>query len=301
MVKLTLPDRNIRNGFAQKCQSLAASCTILVMLVTSWGAWAEQPKRPIKLGLTAVILHERYRLLADWRDYLQTRLHRPVEFVTRDSYGEAMDMLQQDKLDFAWISDYLYVRLKRQVRLVAVPFYQGRPYYRSYLIVASSNKRTASLLELRDSVFAFSDPYSTSGYIAPRYQLLEAGEDPNRFFRKTFFTWSNSDVVEAVADGLADAGAVNSFVWNSLHVVQPDLTSRTRIVARSSEYGFPPIVANRSISKADFAEMQQVLFSMTQDRDGMALLKRLNIDRFAPANAQLYQRVANMMRTLGEK
>lgn len=301
MIKLALPIRNTRIRSDWKHRLLAAFCVLWLPSAAPLSAQADQAKRPIRLGLTAVILHEQYRLLTDWREYLQRQLHRPVEFITRDSYGEAMDLLQQDKLDFAWISDYLYVRLRRQVRLVAVPQYLGRPYYRSYLIVSSSDTHAASLVNMRGGVFVFSDPYSNAGYLAPRFQLLKAGEDSNRFFRKTFFTWSNSDVVEAVADGVADAGAVSSFVWDSLAIAQPDLTARTRIAGRSPEYGFPPVVANRSVGKADFQAMQRVLFGMAQDPDGAKLLKGLNIDRFAPADARLYQRVAEMMRALGEK
>ena len=64
-------------------------------------------------------------------------------------------------------------------------------------------------------------------------------------FRKTFFTWAHQDTVRAVAVGLAQAGAVDGYIWETLDRIEPELTRETRVVAKSDWYGFPPIVARR--------------------------------------------------------
>ncbi|MFZ5508517.1 MAG: PhnD/SsuA/transferrin family substrate-binding protein [Pseudomonadota bacterium] len=231
---------------------------------------------------------------------MQRKLNRRVEFVQRGSYRETMDLLRLGKLDFAWICDYPYVYLQSQVRLLAVPLYQGRPYYRAYLIVPAANLHTTSVLQLRDMVFAYADPYSNTGYLAPRYELKRGREDPARFFRKTFFTWSHRGVVEAVASGLAHGGSVDSYIWDSLAIVEPELAAQTRIVSRSPEYGFPPVVAHRTTRQEDFAAMQQLLLGMAADPEGARILKRLNLDGFIPGEPALYNGVAHMMRAFGE-
>lgn len=272
-------------------------------LCASVGAWAAEPARskPVRVGLTPAFLHDQHGLLEEWRRYLESRLRRPVVFIQRDSYRETMDLLRLEKLDFAWICDYPFVHLKKQVKLLAVPLYQGRPYYRSYLIVPASNPHTTSILQLKNMVFAYADPYSNTGYLAPRYELHKSGEDPARFFSKTFFTWSHRKVVEAVAFGLANGGAVDSFVWDTLALVQPDLTAKTRIVSRSPEYGFPPVVAHRSVGDDEFRVFQKVLIDMTADPAGKELLRRLNLDGFATNDPKLYDSVAQMMRAFGEE
>jgi phosphonate transport system substrate-binding protein len=269
----------------------------------SLNGWTAEPLRntPVRVGLTPAFLHDQHGLLEEWRRYLEARLKRPVAFIQRDSYRETMDLLRLEKLDFAWICDYPFVHLKKQVRLLAVPLYQGRPYYRSYLIVPASNPHTTSILQLKNMVFAYADPYSNTGYLAPRYELFQAGEDPAKFFSKTFFTWSHHKVVEAVAFGLANGGAVDSYVWDSLAVVQPGLTAKTRIVSRSPEYGFPPFVAHRSVQEEEFRVFQKVLTDMTTDPAGQALLKRLNLDGFSRNDPKLYDSVAQMMRAFGEE
>ncbi len=293
MKTISLPASNARRFLAG----------FLVFCTLSFGAFAAEPLRntPVRVGLTPAFLHDQHGLLEEWRRYLEVKLRRPVHFIQRDSYRETMDLLRLEKLDFAWICDYPFVHLKKQVRLLAVPLYQGRPYYRSYLIVPATNPHTTSMLQLKNMVFAYADPYSNTGYLAPRYELFKAGEDPAKFFSKTFFTWSHRKVVEAVAFGLANGGAVDSFVWDTLAVVQPDLTAKTRIVSRSPEYGFPPFVAHRSVNDAEYGMFQRVLIEMGSDPQGKSLLKRLNLDGFATNDPKLYDSVAQMMRAFGEE
>ena len=274
----------------------------LIALFAFSSVWAAENTQPIRFGLTPAIIHNQYGLLTDWRVYLQKKLGRPVEFVPRDSYRETIDLIKQKKIDFAWVSAYPYVYLedKRLARLLVTPLYQGRPYYCAYLIVPTSDLKTKSLLQLKGKIFAYADPYSNSGYLVPRYQLQQAGEDPSRFFRKTFFTWGHRRIVEAVAQGLADAGSLDSFVWDTLSIIQPDLTHQTRIVAKSPEYGFPPIVVHRTVNGADSAALQQALLNMSNDPEGAQLLKRLSLSGFAPGDAKLYDDVRKMMRAMDD-
>lgn len=255
----------------------------------------------LRIGLTATFPHEQYRSIEHWRLYMERKLNRRVEFVRRDSYIETMDLLRLKKLDFAWICDYPYVYFKSQLRLMAVPVYQGTPHYRSYLIVSASDQQTTSILQLRNKVFAYTDPYSNTGYLSPRYQLHELGENPTQFFGETFFAWSHRKVVEAVATGLADGGAVSSHVWDTLAILKPGLTAATRIVSKSPEYGFAPFVAQASVANEDFQRMQQMLLGMHKDEEGRVLLRRLNIDAFAEGDPRLYGKVDRMMRAFGER
>jgi phosphonate transport system substrate-binding protein len=211
-----------------------------------------------------------------------------------------MDLLRLEKLDFAWICDYPYLHLKQEVRLLAVPLYQRRPYYRSYLIVRNDNTQTRAITDLAGGVFAYADPYSNTGYLSPRYEIRQAGHDPRSFFRKTFFTWSHRKVVEAVASGLAQGGAVDSYIWDTLAIVEPTLTARTRVAWRSPEYGFPPFVSHRSVSAVDFQVMQRHLLDMTNTDAGRRLLARLHLDGFTTGSPDLYDGVTQMMRAFGE-
>lgn len=257
-------------------------------------------QRPLRVGLTPAFVHDEHGLMEEWRLYLQGKLQRPVEFVQRDSYRETMDLLRLGQLDFAWLCDYPYLHLKDLVRLLAVPLNQGRPLYRSYLIVNAKDSQRQSMRDLKGVVFAYADPYSNTGYLTPRFMVRELGENPQSFFKKTFFTWSHRKAIEAVASGLAQGAAVDSFVWDTLARTRPELTAKTRIIALSPEYGFPPFVAHRNVSAADFEAMQQALLEMKDDLTGKMLLDRLNLDGFVRGERSLYDDVAKMMRAFGE-
>ncbi len=254
----------------------------------------------IRFAVTPAVLNDQHAFLAEWRAYLERRLQRPVELVQRDRYRETMDLLQQERVDFAWLCDYPYVVLKNEVRLMAVALNQGKPTYRSYLIVPTRDSRTGRIQDLEGAVFAYADQYSNTGYLSPRYEIKQGGKDPRKFFKRTFFTWSHRKAIEAVAAGVAQGASVDSYVWNSLNRVRPDLTARTRIVWSSPEYGFPPIVAHRNVSNRDFVQMQTVLINMKNDPQGRILLQRLDLDGFIPGSPALYDGVAEMMKVFGE-
>ena len=264
-------------------------------------AFAALPRRPVRVGLTPIFLGNQHGLLADWRAYMEAKLQQPVVFVQRNSYRETMDLLRLEQIDFAWIGDYPFVYLRKQVRLLAVPLFKSRPYYSAYFIVPAGRRDVTSLLDLRNEIFAYADPYSNTGYLTPRYQLRQLGEDPGKFFKRTFFTYSHHSLIEAVADGLADGGSVDSYVWDALSKIRVDITGRTRIVSQSPEYGFPPFVANHAVSAERFQSMQKMLLTMADDGAGKVLLRRLDLDGFIVGDARNYELVARMMREFGEE
>lgn len=274
---------------------------VLAALLAFSAAEADDRAAPVRIGLTPTFPHDQYLPLEKWRLYMERKLQRPVEFIRRDRYIETMDLLRLKKLDFAWICDYPYVQFRKQVKLLAVPVHEGHPYYQSYLIVPASDKTTKSILDLKDKVFAYTDPYSNTGYLAPRFELQLAGRDPARFFHKTFFAWSHRRVLESVATGLADGGAISSHVWDTLSNGKPELTRAVRVVTKSADYGFAPFVARASVGQKEFRAMQKLLLEMTADEEGRALLQELNLDGFIVGDARLYERTERLIRAVGEK
>jgi phosphonate transport system substrate-binding protein len=263
--------------------------------------WAAESASPVRIGLTPVFLDDQTAFINAWRVYLQKHLKRPVVFVQRASYREVTDLMRSGKLDFAWLCGYPYIRNKQYMNLLAVPVYQGKPLYRSYLIVPASDRQTRSIADLRGKVFAFSDPDSNSGYLVPAHELHQLQEKPGTFFSKTFFTWSHRKVVEAVAAGLAQGGAVESYVWDTLALQHPELTAQTRIVRKSSEFGFPPFVARKGVAPEDTAAMRKTLLAMPQDEEGAKLLRTLHLDGFVAGDEHMFDSIARMMRAIAVK
>ncbi|UCH47197.1 MAG: PhnD/SsuA/transferrin family substrate-binding protein [Betaproteobacteria bacterium] len=259
---------------------------------------AEAP--PLRIGLTPVFLDDQVSFLVQWRVWLEKRLGRNVQFVQRGSYREIVDLLRGERLDFAWLCGYPFVRFRRDLKLVAVPSWRGQPLYQSYLIVPADDRTTRSILELRGKVFAFSDPDSNSGYLYPNYLLHRQGENPVLFFSRSFFTWAHRKVVEAVGVGLADGGSVDGYVWETLAQTYPDLTRATRVVSRSGDLGFPPFVARRNVPQSDFRAFRAALLDMSSDPAGRELLAYLRLDGMVQGDEALFEEIARMAKTLAK-
>jgi phosphonate transport system substrate-binding protein len=280
------------------CCSLVSLLLLFLPLTAALHAEELRTGRPIRIGLTPVFLDHEPEFNSEWQLYLENKLGQPVVFVQRGSYREIVELLHEEKLDFAWLSGYPYVRSKDVMQLVAVPLYKRRPLYESYIIVPASDNRTRSIDDLRGKIFAFSDPDSNTGYLYVVHLLSEHGKSPSSFFGRTFFAWSHVNVIEAVGAGLAQGGAVDGYVWDTLELSHPELTAETRVLSKSPQFGNAPFVAGHAVSKPELARFQQVLIRMMHDEMGHRLLEQLNLSGFVYADERLYDAIEKMARSV---
>lgn len=249
---------------------------------------------PLRIGLTPVFLDDQVGFLGRWRAWLEKKLQRPVVFVQRGSYREIVELLLARQIDFAWLCGFPYVRYQHRLQLVAVPLWRGRPVYQSYLIVPAEDEQSRSLLDLRGKVFAYSDPDSNSGFLYANFLIAQMGENPATFFSRSFFTWAHRKVIEAVGVGLAQGGAVDGYVWETLAKFHPSLTQATRIIQRSGDLGFPPFVAREDISRTELENFRMLLLEMATDPQGGELLRSMQLDGFTVGSPALFAEIARM-------
>jgi phosphonate transport system substrate-binding protein len=249
----------------------------------------------LRFGTTPVFLDDQISLLAVWQTYLERQLQQSVRFVQRANYRGVLDGLLDESIDVAWLCGYPYVAQETRLTLVAVPVYEHAPLYRSYLIVPHSDMSTRSIVDLAQRVYAFSDPLSNSGHLVPSAELVRARLTAASHFRRTFFTYSHRKVVEAVQAGVADAGSVDGYVWDTLAIQLPKSTAGVRVAWRSPTYGFPPIVARRSLGDTAARRLAETLVSMQDTDDGRQILARLNLDGFAVEKPALFDGVRKLV------
>ena len=101
----------------------------LILCLWNLPAHSIAADKPIRFGLTAVVVTENLRFLDQWSDYLAQKMGRDVELVLRRSYREVMDLLDSGAIDFAWICGFPYIQNINQenIRLLTVPVYRGAP------------------------------------------------------------------------------------------------------------------------------------------------------------------------------
>lgn len=274
---------------------------LIYILLLFWIApvYAANTEPPIRFGLTAVVLTENLRFLDQWSEYLGHKMGRKVEFVLRKSYRDVMDLLDSGSIEFAWICGYPYVQKRKpeSLKLLTVPVYRGEPRYHSYIIV-HHNSPYKRFSDLKEKIFAFSDPDSNSGFLYPLALMAEKGEKPETFFRQTFFTFNHAETVQAVSEQVADGGAVDSYIWEYLAVFRPDITKKTRIIKTSPGFGFPPIVFRLGVNTNTVKLMKNTLENMDEDLTGKTLLAQLKLDGFSHYPDSLFNEIRTMANTI---
>lgn len=253
---------------------------------------------PLRIGTTPVFLDDQAAFLSAWGRYIETRVSRPVQFVQRGSYREITELMRAGKLDLAWMCSPPYLSNRDRMVLAVVPVYHGKPLYQSYLIVPAGDTKTKGFADLKGGIYAYSDPDSNSGWLAPQAEMRRANLDATSLFKRTFFTWAHKKVVEAVAVGLAQGGSVDGYVWDTLALMHPEITSKTRIAWKSPWYGFPPIVARSSMPADELRRLQDLFVGMEHDGEGRTLLKQLNLDGFTRSDDRLFDSVDNNLRAI---
>ena len=267
------------------------------LCLAPWVGRTRAQAERLRIGLTAVILADQAAFLARWSAYLSERLKTRVSFVTRDEYQPLHDMLGSGQVDALWTCGYPYVRFQSQLRLLAVPLYRGEPTYQSYLIRPAGDASVRGWADLRDKVFAYSDPLSNSGWLVAQGQLAAVGIGA-RDFKRTFFAHGHRNVAEAVAARLANAGAIDGYVWETMKLQGMSAVSQTEVIWQSQQHGFPPIVAPLGLSHLRIDGLQATLLAMNRDDAGRALLKDLNLDGFVAGAPGLFDSIRKLAQSV---
>jgi len=254
--------------------------------------------QPLRVAVAAIISPqgtlESYQPLLD---YLSQELGRPVELVQRRTYAEVNELVRRNEVDLAFVCTRAYVEGKREfgMQLLAVPLVHGQKVYYSKVIVRSDYP-AKTFADLRGAVFAFTDPLSNSGYLYPNVLLAQLGETPQSFFQRTFFTYSHDNAIRAVAEGVADAAAVDSMVLKYALEREPGLKDKIRVIHTSQPFGMPPVVTGPNIRPQTKADLQRILFTMHENPRGQQALKALEVDRFVEASDRDYDMIRDMIR-----
>jgi len=261
-------------------------------VVSTYSASIARASRPIRFGLTPVFLTNDLELLSGLQTYLSNATGHRVELVQRRTYQEITSLVVSDQIDAAWICGFPFIAYRNELSLVAVPVWRGQPQYQAYLIGPVGSQAT-SVDDLSGDVHAFSDPDSNSGYLVTSALLAQRGLRPPSFFSRTFFTYGHRNVVRAVASGLANSGSVDGYVWEVMHEIEPELTSRTKVVWRSEWLGFPPVATSRTQSKSPrLRALKTALLEMSNNALGRSVLETLRLDTFKDVPDALFERIA---------
>lgn len=255
----------------------------------------------LRVGIAAILSPQgTVESYSELTGYLAEKLGRPVDLLQRRTYAELNDMVEARQVELAFICTNAYVVGNEQfgMELLLAPEINSESVYYSQLIVPADSA-AETMADLRGHVFAFTDPMSFTGRIYPVYTLQQMGETPERFFQRTFYTYSHDRAIEAVADGVADGAAVDSLVLAYALQRNPDLAERIRIIHTSEAFGIPPVVVPATLPPRQKLQLRELLLTMHEDSEGRAVLQDLGIDRFVEVDDAAYDGVRTIVHATG--
>lgn len=235
-------------------------------------------------------------------DYLGQRLGLKVRALDYPSYTEVNQKLESGEVELAFVCGGPYVDGQEAfgLQLLVAPEVNGRAEYHSYLIVPADSPAT-TLADLRGKTFAFADPKSNSGFIAPSYELAQMGETPEGFFRSFLFSYAHDRSIRIVADRLVDGAAVDSLIWDYLVQREPELLEQVKVIAKSPPFGIPPVVTSPSMDPKLAEKIREQLLQLHLDPQGQEILKGMGIDRFVLVDDANYDSIRQMRRFLAAR
>lgn len=256
----------------------------------------------IRVAITPVLVEHYLEVNRHLVAYLGERLGQRTEIVQRRSYKEISDLLERGEVDVGFVCGRPYVidHARFGLELLVAPIVYDGPIYYSYVIVPHDSP-VERFDELRGKRYAFSDPLSNSGHLVPTYMLARMGETPERFFRRSIFTYSHSANVEAVAVKFVDGASVDSYVYDYLAATNPGLTARTKIIHRSPPFGITPVVIRAGIEPALKERIRAVFVGMHRDREGQEILGHMMIKRFETVADSRFDGIRDMLRFVNRR
>lgn len=275
---------------------------ILILNLSVGSALAKDIKKPFIFAVSAMTSPATtFKHFSEFRDYLGKKLQRPVIMKQRRTYAEINQLLEADGVSMAFTctGGFLEGRHSFGLEALAAPIVHGETRYQSFIIVALDNPATR-LLDLQGSVFAFTDPLSLTGRIYPTAKINAMGEKTANFFKKTFYTASHDKSIAAVANGVADAAAVDSLIYKALMKIPQSVAHKVKVIETSEYFGMPPIVVSAAMSKEDKLAVLKILLGMESDPEGKRVLKALDFNGFTISDPAMYHSALLLMKQVTE-
>jgi phosphonate transport system substrate-binding protein len=250
----------------------------------------------LRIAISAVISpKETFILYKDLLDYISEKLGVKVNLIQRKTYAEVNNLVRDNELDLAFVCSGAYVAGHDQfgMELLVAPVAYGKAVYHAYIIVPKTSKAT-TIEDLRGKRFAFTDPMSNTGKLAPTYMLSQMNENVDAYFSEYIFTHSHDRSVEMVAHALVDGASVDSLIWEYMNSLDPTLTSQTRIIKKSEPYGIPPVVAPLSLDENMKEDLRNLFLNIHTEKEGREIIEKLHIDKFVVLDDNRYDSIRKM-------
>lgn len=147
----------------------------------------------------------------------------PMDFVLFSNYERQVELLLKGHIDIAWNTPLAHVRVQRETKSTSLSLAMRDSDQDFHArIIVRTDSGISNLKDLEGRTLAVGSCDSTQARILPLHFLRQQGVDLRKVNLLKFDTdvgkhgdtgTSELDVLEALADGRADAGAIGDLIW----------------------------------------------------------------------------------------
>lgn len=273
------------------------------------------------------------------RLYLEETLGRPVTIFTGTSYGAVIEAMRAERVEGMLVGPFAYVLAVQEAGAEAIAVsiscsssedpcqvVERSPHYFS-VIMAKKGSGIESIEDLRGTDFAFVDPASTSGHLAPKTLLIQEGIDPDTEM-KTVFAGSHPTAVLALEnDSVVAAATHENNLLNLINEGQVNAcfyedgianrgTPRTAeeikaaydgcedgkivIIAQTAPIPNTPFAVRSSLPESLKTAMKDALLAIQNDPEAVALDRRWFVDPTEELGLESLDQYYNSLRDIAK-
>jgi phosphonate transport system substrate-binding protein len=157
---------------------------------------------------------EQVRKFTPLAQYLERTLGMKVEFTPVTDYPAAVEALVNKRVDLVWFGGFTHVQaqLRSGGKIIPIAQREEDTQFRS-VFIAKTDSGIKTLADMKGKQISFGSASSTSGHLMPRSNLLDAGINPEKDFRRIAYSGAHDATIASVVSGKVDAAALDITVW----------------------------------------------------------------------------------------
>ncbi len=244
---------------------------------------------------------EQVRKFTPLASYLEKRLGMKVEFTPVSDYPAAVEALVNKKVDLVWFGGFTHVQAQIRSGGKIIPIAQREEDTKfQSVFIAKTDSGIKTLADMKGKQVSFGSASSTSGHLMPRNNLLNAGINPEKDFRRIAYSGAHDATIASVVSGKVDAAALDITVWRKF-------VSENKVDTKAVDVFFttPPFFNyNWSVHADMAADLREKVKKALLDIDpatpeGKEILQLNRATRYIPTAAENYKGLEAAGRSAG--
>ena len=233
--------------------------------------------------------------------YLEKKLGMKVEFTPVSDYPAAVEALVNKKVDLVWFGGFTHVQAQIRSGGKVIPIAQREEDTKfQSVFIAKTDSGIKTLADMKGRQVSFGSQSSTSGHLMPRSNLLAAGINPEKDFRRVAYSGAHDATIASVVSGKVDAAALDITVWRKF-------VAENKVDTKAVDVFFttPPFFNYNWSVHADMpADLREKVKKALLDLDpatpeGKEILQLNRATRYIPTAAENYKGLEAAGRSAG--